>query len=152
MPRDLSLMAQHSWILDPETRAALPRKPVEDSSVLTCYLQLHSGFFSGITIFKKTVVLPPIKNTDFVDSEGHFALSQGLFQDHCVILIVLNLFSREFILFLVNGNRLVVISIPAHLHVVCTLWGGQLAAELSMFTYHDHLLSAGGTHSELLCG
>lgn len=152
MPWDLFLMGQHSWILDYESRVALPRKTGDGSSVLTCHLQIHNGLFIDVTIFKETVVLPLIKNTDTVDSESHFALSQGIIQEHCTIYIVLKAFSREFSSILVHINQLgVVIKIPADIHVFCTLWWGQLATEISTFTYCDHLVASGTAHSEL-CG
>lgn len=153
MPWDLFLMGQHSWILDHESRVALPRKTRDGSSVLTCHLQIHDGLFIDVTIFKETVVLPLIKNIDTVDSESHFAFSQVVIQEHCAIHIVLRAFSREFSPVLVHINWLgVVITIPADIHVFRTLWWGQLASEISMSTYCDHLVASGTVHSELLCG
>ena len=49
-----------------------------------------------------------------MDPEGHFALSQGVLQEHCAIHIAVSDFSREFFPILVQVNQMGIVLVKAH--------------------------------------
>lgn len=104
-----------------------------------------------ITIFEETVVCPVIISIHTKDSEGHLTLSNGVCEELCPLHVIRDGFSIQVFTILVQVNRFfVVVPEPAYLRVLCTLWWGQLAAELNFSTQWSQDWPLYAIHCELL--